>query len=125
MGDGPASRREQLVFGFVADCDYRLLRGDRSMDELLKIFDDVSNVANWPSQAVVPLYPARDRGALETHFASLDGEDLRYRFCGFMKRTRVTQYLDQISETDAPFLRHLPCRSLGGGLPARAIRGRS
>jgi len=61
-----------------------------------------SNSGTAPSPAIVPLDPARDRRALETHFASLNSEDLRYRFCGTMKPEGVAQFLDQISVTSTP-----------------------
>jgi GNAT superfamily N-acetyltransferase len=47
--------------------------------------------------AMVPLYLPGDRLALQTHFAALDSEDLRYRFCGSIKPAGVTQYLDQLN----------------------------
>jgi GNAT superfamily N-acetyltransferase len=47
--------------------------------------------------AIVPLYLSRDRLALETHFAALDSEDLRYRFCGSIKPAGVIHYLDQLT----------------------------
>ena len=52
-----------------------------------------------PSLTIVPLDSTRDRRALETHFASLNREDLRYRFCSSIKRERVAQYLDRIRVT--------------------------
>jgi GNAT superfamily N-acetyltransferase len=51
--------------------------------------------------AIVPLHLSRDRLALETHFAALDSEDLRYRFCGSIKPAGVMQYLDQLIGTAA------------------------
>ena len=50
--------------------------------------------------AIAPLYMPRDRLALETHFAALDGEDLRNRFCGSIKPACVMQYLDQLNGID-------------------------
>jgi GNAT superfamily N-acetyltransferase len=47
--------------------------------------------------AIVPLCLSRDRLALETHFAALDSEDLRYRFCGSIKPAGVIHYLDQLT----------------------------
>jgi GNAT superfamily N-acetyltransferase len=72
------------------------------MDTLVIRAEDVSNPGKVPSLAIVPLDPTRDRRALESHFASLHREDLRYRFCGSIKREGVTQYLDQISVTGTP-----------------------
>lgn len=51
---------------------------------------------------VVPLHLPRDRRALEAHFAALDSEDLRYRFCGSIKPVGLTRYLDQLSGPDVP-----------------------
>lgn len=47
--------------------------------------------------AIVPLYLSRDRLVLETHFAALDSEDLRFRFCGSIKPAGVIHYLNQLT----------------------------
>ena len=49
--------------------------------------------------AIVPLCPPRDRLALDTHFASLESEDLRYRFCGSIRSAGVMKYLDHLNGT--------------------------
>ncbi len=51
---------------------------------------------------IVALHVPRDRQALEAHFAALDSEDLRYRFCGSIKPDGLTHYLDQLVRPDAP-----------------------
>jgi GNAT superfamily N-acetyltransferase len=51
---------------------------------------------------IVPLHLPRDREALEAHFAALDSEDLRYRFCASISTAGVTRYLDRLSESDFP-----------------------
>ncbi len=51
---------------------------------------------------IVPLHLPRDRQALEAHFAALDSEDLRYRFCGSIKPGGFTHYLDQLTRPDVP-----------------------
>lgn len=48
-------------------------------------------------RTIVPLYLSRDRLALETHFAALDSEDLRYRFCASIKPAGVIHYLDRLT----------------------------
>jgi GNAT superfamily N-acetyltransferase len=72
------------------------------MDTLVTRAEDVSNPRKVPALALVPLDPAHDRRALETHFSSLNHEDLRYRFCSSVKRAGVSQYLDQISVIGTP-----------------------
>lgn len=47
--------------------------------------------------AIVSLHPAHDRQSLETHFAALSGEDLRYRFFVAINPSSVNNYLDQLS----------------------------
>ena len=51
---------------------------------------------------IVLLHLPRDRQALEAHFAALDSEDLRYRFCGSIKPGALTHYLDQLTRPDVP-----------------------
>jgi GNAT superfamily N-acetyltransferase len=67
-------------------------------DECQEISDPHGQTA---SMAVVPLHLSRDRPALETHFAALDSEGLRYRFCGSIKTAGVMQYLHQLGGTAA------------------------
>lgn len=49
---------------------------------------------------IVSLQLPRDRRALEVHFAKLESEDLRFRFCGSIKPAVLEQYLDQLSGPD-------------------------
>lgn len=49
---------------------------------------------------IVSLQLPRDRRALEVHFAALESEDLRFRFCGSIKPAALEQYLDQLAGPD-------------------------
>ena len=51
---------------------------------------------------IVRLSLARDRRALEAHFATLDADDLANRFCHSIKPEAVTKYLDQWSADRIP-----------------------
>jgi GNAT superfamily N-acetyltransferase len=52
--------------------------------------------------AIIPIYLPRDRSALESHYAALDLEDLRNRFCGSIRPGMVSQYIDQMTVSGVP-----------------------
>lgn len=51
---------------------------------------------------IVSLHPQRDRLALDTHFAGLAAEDLRYRFCAATTCAGVADYLDWLGTHGMP-----------------------
>jgi GNAT superfamily N-acetyltransferase len=73
------------------------VRGDSTVDAI-GMRAAISDPAGQSTlMDIVPLYLSRDRQALETHFAALESEDLRYRFCGSIKPAGVIHYLDQLT----------------------------
>src|SRR5664279_1828394 len=89
-------RRERFVSRGVLACDHGLRR-DGIVDAILKsALPDIAAASEMILTNVVPLVLPRDRPAMEFHFAALDGEDLRYRFCGSIKPQSVTRYLDRL-----------------------------